>query len=897
MVRVQIEPYRLASSLMTRRSPIYLASLAFTLFVTALLGCRDAKLPTDGAGGRAQRSIVDGNDEGGNPHFFFLPPIGKATKAGPSDASATPSVTVCEWRLIPGSERVGCAAIVAQFSAQTGTGGARIRYDAADEAYAVNWKTSECMTGPCSLDPAKQYRLSIGVGVVELGFADVRAVANGSQMKNAQNGEDIVLVDGRTLPIRFRIEQGAVPVGSGVVGPTGGGLSSSDGRAGLVLPDGALTETTSLSVSPSPALPVQVGVLPGSIYQFGPEGTQFAEPVTMTIKYDRAAIPAGYSEASLRLFTFNADAGSWQQVPGSFVDMRQGTVSGKVVHFSVYAAAADPPPDFFVWANSAGEWVTGEPTDRLLHTPKRFFQSELGQTYGGETTKFFTAVPFRVAADWMQDGSNNMYCSEFYPTYSVDDPSVMRIDSVTTGYHYYDECTDHWEHTRIAWTTTLAVGSTYIRVSLDGYRDSAKVVVAPPYAWISRLVAPWQLQGAHVYLSPGQTIRDTVRVETKWHAPLPNEIVSWSVDDPVIARIDTRTPRSADITGLASGCTFERATLPNGESTKISVIVGVKPVDLVVASFNGEALHTVAGTGCGPEPVPGTSTADLTFNLRWSPNGARFAWPATQIRVAEWNGSNLRTLPTLGVAKHLAWSPDGNQIVYSTFSGVGANSGALRIINVDGTGDRALTSASELHAAGEMDVFPDWSPDRSRILFLRGVSTRNPAVDPQTSQTAVYSIRPDGSDLQLVEAPESSQNLSSARWSPNGSRIAFLRFTSASDFELIIRNLDGTIRQVFEGFTGDQDVGGLLHWSPNGAMIQAGRSIVQADGSGRRTVEAHPKSFSWTSDSRQLAFENGYSTFLVNADGSGLRKITGDSDSGFQGAAAIFWRPTSPSVP
>lgn len=43
-----------------------------------------------------------------------------------------------------------------------------------------------------------------------LGHADVDLVDKGSQLKNVETGQFIALLDGRTLPIKFRIEEGAL---------------------------------------------------------------------------------------------------------------------------------------------------------------------------------------------------------------------------------------------------------------------------------------------------------------------------------------------------------------------------------------------------------------------------------------------------------------------------------------------------------------------------------------------------------------------------------------------------------------------------------------------------------------------------------------------------------------
>lgn len=152
----------------------------------------------------ASPAISDAVHNNGNARFYLLPPLTAApAPTGVFDPLLAPIVEVCEW--------VGaCAQVIARFTSEGANGSDVVRVDTSAESYIVNWNTKECLSGPCSLDAAKHYRLRIVVGKIELGYADLDVVSNGSQLKNVQTGEYIGLVDGRTLPVKFRIEQGIV---------------------------------------------------------------------------------------------------------------------------------------------------------------------------------------------------------------------------------------------------------------------------------------------------------------------------------------------------------------------------------------------------------------------------------------------------------------------------------------------------------------------------------------------------------------------------------------------------------------------------------------------------------------------------------------------------------------
>ncbi|PYP25716.1 MAG: hypothetical protein DMD51_07995, partial [Gemmatimonadetes bacterium] len=136
--------------------------------------------------------IRDGAHNGGNPHFYFLPPIVATPNAtGSFDATQVPGVTVCQ---LAGSD---CGPVVAQFSMTTGTASAVVRVDATSQLYIVNWQTDQCTTGPCTLPSGNVYRIRVLVASTELGHADVQVVASQHEAKNVNTGELFPLVDGR----------------------------------------------------------------------------------------------------------------------------------------------------------------------------------------------------------------------------------------------------------------------------------------------------------------------------------------------------------------------------------------------------------------------------------------------------------------------------------------------------------------------------------------------------------------------------------------------------------------------------------------------------------------------------------------------------------------------------
>ena len=180
----------------------------------------------------------------------------------------------------------------------------------------------------------RYYRLRVLAAGTVLGQADIDPVRSASDLKNYDTGNSIPLVNGRTLPIKFRVETGAVfPIGT-----AGGIAKTSDGKAAVAIPAAALPAGIGITVTPAALPPADLagtGVLGATAFDFGPSGTQFAVPATLSLTYVPAQLPAGVDEADLRLYTLVG--GQWSLVPGSGVDIDANTVTGDISHFSVYS--------------------------------------------------------------------------------------------------------------------------------------------------------------------------------------------------------------------------------------------------------------------------------------------------------------------------------------------------------------------------------------------------------------------------------------------------------------------------------------------------------------------------------------------------------------------------------
>jgi dipeptidyl aminopeptidase/acylaminoacyl peptidase len=139
-------------------------------------------------------------------------------------------------------------------------------------------------------------------------------------------------------------------------------------------------------------------------------------------------------------------------------------------------------------------------------------------------------------------------------------------------------------------------------------------------------------------------------------------------------------------------------------------------------------------------------------------------------------------------------------------------------------------------------------------------------------------------------------NGGSARWSPDGTRIAFRSPDYENcchwESELYVMDADGSSARQLTDFNRTYPhhfahIGGRseIEWSPDGTSIAFGVEIfsntggglytVSANGSGLRLVSARGFAPTWSPDGNRIAFNDGENDiFIENRDGSDLRRLT-----------------------
>jgi Tol biopolymer transport system component len=261
----------------------------------------------------------------------------------------------------------------------------------------------------------------------------------------------------------------------------------------------------------------------------------------------------------------------------------------------------------------------------------------------------------------------------------------------------------------------------------------------------------------------------------------------------------------------------------------------------------------------------------------------------------------------------MAWSRDGTKLLVTdareTYQGttrISTGGSGIYLVNVaDGSARQVIGPA----VPGVSGV--SFSPDARMVAYT------NPGVG-----LSVRDLASDASAVPRVLDRDTSEPLSEApAWSPDGSRIAFLDFVEDSPtyghhaFGLSFVNPDGSGLRKLAAWLPAEEGRGLV-WSPDGsrlAFFMAAHTdwtpwmdttkpppsgwltpapdeifVINADGSGLRrlTYGGDSRWPAWSPDGSRLAFVRQGAVYTVAADGSDVRQIEGVTTDG-----PIAWNP------
>lgn len=280
---------------------------------------------------------------------------------------------------------------------------------------------------------------------------------------------------------------------------------------------------------------------------------------------------------------------------------------------------------------------------------------------------------------------------------------------------------------------------------------------------------------------------------------------------------------------------------PSGDKIVFSGLNENDSQDIFTVNPDGSALTNITNDDSSENQAPA-----------WAPDGNRFAYisatnnPFFSIEtfVIDRDGSGKSSLPGVSggsppppIRSDLPngfWSPTGNKILIKT-----------AVDGIPGFGVHNLSDGIETLIAPTFLNFKsifsadfEWSSDGNKIVFVSNQDNLLTGGAPD-----IYTENAAGTNLLRLTTSSSGTGNRRPTWSPDGSMIAFHRFSGSTN-NLMIMNADGTNQRML--VPDEVDDSWSPRWSPDSTRVMFGEPsgnqihLIHVDGLGRVNMSNSP---------------------------------------------------------
>lgn len=295
-----------------------------------------------------------------------------------------------------------------------------------------------------------------------------------------------------------------------------------------------------------------------------------------------------------------------------------------------------------------------------------------------------------------------------------------------------------------------------------------------------------------------------------------------------------------------------------------------------IAFTRPDGIYAMRADGSGIRPLQRGVGATQAADLAWSPDGRKLAFTSSSgVFVMNADGSHLLRLfsaedaPRWPFIPSVTWLPDSRAVAFTaTVTGIRD----IWLATTDGGKLRRLAKTLD---RSEWEVA--WSPTGGRIaftemtagwtlqLYVQATNRSKPRLLSVPFVPMLWWLVPPRPRL-----PAPSDGMPA--WSPDGHKVAFVRWRGERDAEIWVVRRDGRSRlQLTRNHRADSDPS----WSPDGTKIAFVRG-----GSGERDCV-------YCSPTRHSPAE----IYVMNADGTGVKRLTHNR----VGEGSPAWQPVASS--